>query len=230
MAAHARRRNEFLDAAQRLIETKGYEQMSVQDVLDDLGTSRGAFYHYFGSKQELLWAVVERVGEGVASHLTPIAADPDLPAVDKLRRLFAELAAWNEQRREVLVTALRVWYSDGNALVRQKVRTGIIGRLAYLLGGIISQGVREGVFIRSDPEPMSRVVATLIQDLNDELADQFFAYESGDADMATIERTVAAYTSAMERILGAPEGSVVLAEMTMLRAWFDPHRNQNGEP
>ncbi|MDB5063897.1 MAG: TetR/AcrR family transcriptional regulator, partial [Chloroflexi bacterium] len=51
VAAHRVRREAFLDVAQRLIQTKGYEQMSIQDVLDALDTSRGALYHYFGSKQ-----------------------------------------------------------------------------------------------------------------------------------------------------------------------------------
>ena len=59
--AHAVRREAFVDAALRLMQAKGYEQMSVQDVLDELGASRGAFYHYFDSKTALLEAAVTRV-------------------------------------------------------------------------------------------------------------------------------------------------------------------------
>ncbi len=47
-------RNEILDVAQRLIYTRGYEQMTIQDILDDLGISKGAFHHYSGSRQALL--------------------------------------------------------------------------------------------------------------------------------------------------------------------------------
>ena len=53
---HTVRRDAFLDVAQRLVETKGYEAMSIQDVLDALEVSKGAFYHYFDSKQALLEA------------------------------------------------------------------------------------------------------------------------------------------------------------------------------
>ena len=56
------RRNEILDAAQRLVYRKGYEQMTIQDILDDLHLSKGAFYHYFDSKQSLLEALIERMG------------------------------------------------------------------------------------------------------------------------------------------------------------------------
>ena len=60
---YAVRRDAFVDVAQRLIQAKGYQQMSIQDVLDELDASRGAFYHYFGSKADLLEAVVERLTE-----------------------------------------------------------------------------------------------------------------------------------------------------------------------
>ena len=60
---HAVRRDAFVDAAQRLIQARGYEQMSIQDVLDEVDASRGAFYHYFDSKAALLDAVVDRMIE-----------------------------------------------------------------------------------------------------------------------------------------------------------------------
>ena len=60
-AAHALRRETFVDSAQRLITTKGYEEMSIGDVLADTGASKGAFYHYFDSKAALLDAVIERM-------------------------------------------------------------------------------------------------------------------------------------------------------------------------
>src|SRR5512140_408512 len=70
-AAHALRRDEFIDAAQRLIQSRGYEQMSVQDVLDELGASKGAFYHYFDSKEGLLTAVVDQMIDGAMAVVEP---------------------------------------------------------------------------------------------------------------------------------------------------------------
>jgi len=59
---NAARRKDILDVAQRLVvETKGYEGMSIQDVLDELKISKGAFYHYFDSKGDLLEALIERM-------------------------------------------------------------------------------------------------------------------------------------------------------------------------
>ena len=44
---YAEKRNDILDAAQRLVYSKGYERMTIQDILDDVHISSGAFYHYF---------------------------------------------------------------------------------------------------------------------------------------------------------------------------------------
>src|SRR5664279_6287596 len=92
--AHAVRRDAFIDVAQRLIQAKGYEQMSVQDVLDELDASRGAFYHYFDSKTALLEAVVTRIVDGALASVTPLVEDPALDAKAKLEGFFGGIAQW----------------------------------------------------------------------------------------------------------------------------------------
>ena len=61
------RRNEILDVAQQFFYTKGYEQTSVQDIIDQVGIAKGTFYHYFGSKVELLDELIERMTDQVLS-------------------------------------------------------------------------------------------------------------------------------------------------------------------
>ena len=106
-AAHALRRDAFVDAAQRLIQAKGYEQMSIQDVLDELDTSKGAFYHYFDSKAALLDAVIERMVDDAIAAIGPIVDEPGLPALTSLARLFDGLAEWKTERTEFLLKLMR---------------------------------------------------------------------------------------------------------------------------
>ena len=98
-AVHAVRREAFLDAAQGLIQAKGYEQMSIQDVLDELDASRGAFYHYFDSKAALLEAVIDRMAVAAMATVAPIVDDPKLPATEKLTRLFSGMARYKVEPR-----------------------------------------------------------------------------------------------------------------------------------
>jgi TetR/AcrR family transcriptional regulator, transcriptional repressor for nem operon len=80
------RRDEILDVAQQLVYTKGYEQMTIQDILDQLSISKGAFYYYFQSKQALLEALITRMEEQGLAVLKPIMDDPSLSAVEKFNR------------------------------------------------------------------------------------------------------------------------------------------------
>ena len=106
---HEMRRNEILDAAQQLLFTKGYEQMSIQDILTQLKISKGAFYHYFDSKQALLEALIERIADQVILYLKPIVEDEHLSAPEKLQRLFNAASRWKTDRKEVLLTMVNVW-------------------------------------------------------------------------------------------------------------------------
>ena len=85
------KRNEILDVAQRLIYTKGYERMTLQDILADVQISSGAFYHYFDSKPAVLEAFIERIKTEVEKPLLPIVYDSHLPAIEKLQGFFDTL-------------------------------------------------------------------------------------------------------------------------------------------
>ena len=221
--AHAARREQILDVAQKLVVTRGYEQMTIQDVLTELGISKGALYHYFGSKQDLLTGIVDRMADEVHAQLSSVAEDSRPGAADKLTQIFQALAGWKTRNRKQLVALLRAWNSDSNALTRHKTRAGITDRLAPLFERVIDQGVRDKTFTLPSTAGTGRVLLSLIHDLNDRLADLFFAYESGNADLATVEQTVTAYTTAIERVLGVAAGSIRLVDLPVVYAWFDPH-------
>lgn len=53
------RRQAILDTAETLFGTKGYLETTVEDVLSELGCSKGSFYHYFDSKLSVLQAICE---------------------------------------------------------------------------------------------------------------------------------------------------------------------------
>jgi AcrR family transcriptional regulator len=57
------RREAVLDAAERLLATAGYDAMTIADIADGAGITRGALYFYFGSKQEVITALFARCVE-----------------------------------------------------------------------------------------------------------------------------------------------------------------------
>ena len=218
--AHAVRREAFIDVALRLMQAKGYDQMSVQDVLDELDASRGAFYHYFDSKTALLEAVVTRIVDAALAAVTPLVEDPALDAKAKLEGLFGGIAQWKMERTELMLELTRVWLSDENTLMRDKMWQHLMLRLAPLLAAILRQGDDEDVFAVGSPDDTARVMVALLRGLNDLAVRTFVERDESGASLAQVEAMLAAYIEAMERILGVPAGTLTLVDDAALREWY----------
>ena len=217
---HTVRRDAFLDVAQRLVQSKGYDAMSIQDVLNELEASKGAFYHYFDSKQALLEAVVDRFADGAMAGLAPVLGDPDLPALRKLEKVFAGIARWKADQKELVLAIMEVWNSDGNAIVREKLRRLTERIMVPLLSGVVRQGVEEGVFLVASPDETATVLVALMEGFQQQASDLFIARQAGTVTFEVVRRSVAANTEAFERILGIPKGSLTLTSESTLRFWF----------
>jgi AcrR family transcriptional regulator len=221
---YAARRNEILDVVQRLVYTKGYEQMTIQDILDDLHISKGAFYHYFDSKGSALEALVERmVVVEVIPLLMPIVQDPHLTALEKLNRYFDTAIRWKTAKKTFMLELLRVWLADENAIVRQKLFTMSLKQVTPLLAEIIRQGIREGVFTTSYPDQVCHVIVYILQGLSETIIELLVSNET-KRDAARIESGVTAYTAALtdalERVLGTPKSALHLIDPETLKEWF----------
>jgi AcrR family transcriptional regulator len=216
------RRNEILDAAQRLVYTKGYEKMSIQDILSELKISKGAFYHYFDSKQSLIEALIMRLGKQMEELLAPIAHDINLPALKKLQRFFEVAARWKTDRKDYLLTLVKVWYADENTYFRQKVQAALIPLTSYLLSDVINQGIQEGVFHTSFPEHVSEIIFSLLQSFGDNLIKLIIHRKLDSETLDRLDNLSASYQDAMERILGAAHDTLPLLDTKILREWFPP--------
>ena len=83
--------NLILDVASRLFLEKGYEHTSIQDIIDHLGgLSKGAIYHHFKSKEDILVAVTERMTEESNRMILNIRDRKNISGKEKLQSIFKE--------------------------------------------------------------------------------------------------------------------------------------------
>src|SRR5262245_36268924 len=220
VAVHMVRREAFVEAAQRLMTAKGYEQMSIQDVLDAVEASRGAFYHYFDSKQALLEAVIERMVDQALAEVEPVVRDASLAAPAKLHGVFSTIGRWKTARRPLVLALIDIWLSDHNAIVREKLRRSMVGRLADMLTPIIQQGIDEGVFQTESASNTARVLVMLILGFQEIAMQLYLDRQAERIEFTEAEQTFRNYIGSFERILGAPAGSIELIDESVLRAWY----------
>ncbi len=227
-AEHILRRNQILDVAQRMVYTMGYDRMSIQHLIDELKISKGAFYHYFDSKQQVLEALVERTMQEAIKHLTPITQDPNQPALVKLKHFFDAIARWKTARKTYLMALLKTWYDDKNILVRQKMTASGIKWFSGVLSEIIQQGAQEGVFDTPFPEQTSAVAISMMMNMGDAVGGLLLSLDpesdqaQRSARLQEIKRTVVVYNHAIERVLGAAPGSILLFDPDLMDEWVNP--------
>jgi AcrR family transcriptional regulator len=214
------KRNEILDFALSLVYSKGYEQMTIQDILEGLQISKGFLYHYFDSKQAMLNALVDRMGQAAEQSLLPIVQDPDLPALQKFRRYFEGSASWKTAQKPLIVNILRTWYSDDNIFIRQKLTVESMKHTARLIEVIIRQGIAEKVFTTRFPEQIAKIIAGVSLSLTDTIVELLLSPTVDPAVFQKLEDTLDAYVDTLERILGAPSGSLKVFEAEAFREWF----------
>ncbi|QBD75979.1 TetR/AcrR family transcriptional regulator [Ktedonosporobacter rubrisoli] len=219
---YIQKRNEILDATRQLIYSKGYEQMTIQDILAELQISKGAFYHYFGSKQAVLEALIERLQEERDQVISPLVQDPQLSAQKKLQGIFEALAQWKTAQKSFLLAIWRALYSDDNALFRQKWHTAAFKQVPPMLATVIRQGIQEGTFTATYPEQSGEVIFALMLTLAETQGSLLLSYvhKADEGLLSHVEQTIAAYTEAIERTLGAARGSFQLVDPQTLREWF----------
>ena len=152
--------------------------------------------------------------------LQPIVTDPNRSAVDKLNGLFAGMARWKAQRKELLLAVLRVWLSDDNAIVRDKFRRGAVANLTPVFTTIIRQGMAESSFTVTSADHAARVLVSLMLGANEHAGDLYVARQAGQMPFELIEGALAAYPEALERILGAPPGSLRMIDSKVLHEWY----------
>lgn len=220
------RRNEILDCAQRLVYTKGFDRMTIRDILEDLHISKGAFYHYFSSKTDVLEALIERMVDiQIQPMLEAIVGNPQLSGLEKLHAYFDTAARWKSGQKELMLSLLQVWYSDENALFREKMFAFSMKRISPMLGEIIHQGIDEGVFNTAHPDYLSQVIFHIIQALSTDVVELLLEADKIPQDdpglIHTITEVSDAADDAIQRILGAPEGSIHVIKPDMLKTWFE---------
>ncbi|MBI3790994.1 MAG: TetR/AcrR family transcriptional regulator [Gemmatimonadetes bacterium] len=93
------RRTQILDAAAQLIAQRGYSQTSVDDVIRHSGLSgKSHFYHYFKSKEELGYEVLNRQFERFAERGLAILREPMIDPLDRLALFIDSLVASQAER------------------------------------------------------------------------------------------------------------------------------------
>ncbi len=212
------RRADILRIAEELFYAQGYETTTIQDILDILHLSKGGFYHHFESKEQLLEAICDAKALASAQAAREAVASCPGGAVDKLNALFDRNAIWRDEHVDFLGLLIRVAYRDDNLVMREKLKRKMMEYTLPLLEGIVAEGLQSGEFSSAYPDGISRLVLTLGATLTDEIAYTLLRSVENPPNVADILALLELYRHAIERLLDAPYGSIVIYQMGRMAA------------
>ena len=223
------RKNELLDTAQELFFTQGYEQTTVETIIQKVGVSKGTFYYYFKSKEDLLDKLVKKMTSQIQLEVKKITERTDLDALTKLNKAYITCRKIKLENIELIKLYLKVLYKDENIMLRHKIYTSNIELLVPEFAKIIQQGVEEKVFNTPSPHKAARLIFELAQTLGDSTAKLFLEMYENPEVVEKIKKEVELYEDAIERIVGAKKGSINIVDRSMLKNLLEKFKIKKDE-
>lgn len=148
--------NLILDVAFRLFMEKGYEHTSIQDIIDHLGgLSKGAIYHHFKSKEDILVAVTDRMTEESNKMLAVIRDRNDLTGKEKLKAIFKE-SILRPVQEDIFTAAPNL--SNNPRLLYSIFRETVDEAAPDYILPIIEQGISDGSIRTDYPKELAQLV------------------------------------------------------------------------
>lgn len=148
--------NLILDVAFRLFMEKGYEHTSIQDIINHLGgLSKGAIYHHFKSKEDILVAVTNRMTEESNQMLAEIRDRSDLNGRDKLKTIFKE-SIQRPVQEDMFTVAPEL--SNNSRLLFSIFRETMDDAAPNYIQPILEQGIADGSIQTDYPEELAELI------------------------------------------------------------------------
>lgn len=206
-------KQELLNAAKELFYEKGYDDTSVNSITEKVGVSKGAFYHYFQSKEDVLEEVTNQYIEKEIKITRETANDTRLNAREKINRLINEVLVHKALNKDERQKISNVFEHEGNIKFLRKLADNKIRILNPLYRAIIEEGSRDGYFDTIFPEEAAEQVIHLVIILNSMITKLASGIGEKPDNIKVIKIKVEAYQEAIARILGTEKGSIDFSEV-----------------
>ena len=147
----------ILEVAQRLFLEKGYENTTIQDIVDELGgLTKGAIYHHFKSKEEIICALSDKLF-AENNPFAIVKQRKDLNALQKMREAV-KLNQQNTQEKQLNIEALPLLK---NPRILVEMIQSNHQQLTPLWRDLLEEGIADGSIQTEYPKEMAELIPLL---------------------------------------------------------------------
>ena len=145
------KKQEILHTAELLFCQKGYEQTSIQDILDQLQTSKGSFYHHFISKEALLATMCDNRAKQ-SFELAVSGIDRQSNTAEKLNRLLTGIIPLQDEKLSFILMLLPTFVLPEGKSLKTFYCTSLRDVFITSVRDIINEGITSGEIICEESE------------------------------------------------------------------------------
>lgn len=214
------RRAEFISAANALFFSKGYANTSVNELIQYVGVSKGAFYHHFDSKQAVLEAWSDDMLAQYREMIGGLVDDPTLNALTKWELLLRRSNQWEIGQKDIMLGFVKIINMDENLQLKHSFMQKVSALLAGYYEAILRQGNQEQVFDVPSPAVTAGLMVTVLNGFSEALTRKMLKPELMRDQLEEVAEDVRATQQVLERMVGAEAGSMPLIDDELLHAWF----------
>lgn len=193
------RKNEILDAAERLFGTKGFDNTSTGDILREIGIARGTLYYHFRSKEEILDSMIRRMNERLIGKAKEIAERKDVPVLERLTMMMLALNIDDGNFNQAIMEQV---HKPQNALMHQKMQECLLSGISPLIADLVKEACAQGICQTDYPEEVVEMTFLYANTAFDDLME----YDEADR-----QRKIEAFIYNLERLLNMEQGSMKAA-------------------
>jgi len=210
------RKGQIIQTSLQLFAVKGYENTTINNIIEDSGISKGGFYHHYASKEELLKDIVRMLIGDMVVIFEEIDGRDDLTALEKTNEYIRRVCAYKGDKVIEVAALLSELYSGGkNVQLESKIYDFAREHIAPVMKRIILQGIKEGDFKTEFPEEAAETYVKLFIMQQQEVTDLFYEALQGknEAILEKIKRKYTFFQKLLEDTLGLEKGSLVVKEV-----------------
>jgi AcrR family transcriptional regulator len=161
--ARAARRQDFIDAAWRLLARTGWRDLAVDDICAEAEASKGAFYGYFERKQDLLHALLDDEATAMEDRLASLVAQR-LPAAQQLRRFARDTLQRAADPARVQLRA-DLWAALAGEPATRERFAATVHRQRMAVRELIERGIEAGELAEVPANALASILLALSEGL-----------------------------------------------------------------
>ena len=182
-----RRKNELIKIAYKKFLENGYEQTSVDEIIEEAQIAKGTYYYYFQSKEQMLEEVVEMMLAKGSERATEVS-NSDLSISEKI---IGIILAYRPMADELVIQD--TLNQPENILLHDRINKKLVADAVPLLSEVVREGIRQGVFECEQIEERVKMILIISR-----------IFDDGDYT----RKDVIAFIDLVEKLLGAKPGAM----------------------